>query len=430
LAAHSALTLALTVLAVWVALPHLIAIADPAQTLGRPRGYLPGGALLAFYAWLVAGVIVHEGAHAVCANGFGFPVTQIRLGCGRVIARRTVRRTLLSLHAMPFGGCTVWDPGTRGVLPSQRAAIAGAGPLANLALGVLLLGLRSHAPDLTVSGAFANLVLFVGNAVPRPPSQNAPVANDGWQILKNVTKSPWALNQARRQQLQAGVAALRGAERTPDIASYLRSAIDASGGDYPDAEALLTTFLLSPSSTKAQIAEGFARSERLLCDARAHPMWRACALNNRAYLIAVGGWPHLMPEAEALAREALRWRPNDSSFYGTLALVLVRFGRDAEAEALLSRVIQNRLDAMGTGPALQHHNRSLASNRCTLALLHFRAGSVDAARAELSAARSLDPHCVLLAELDRLLSAQSRSGVPVTEHGRELRGREDRQVVA
>jgi hypothetical protein len=413
LAAHSALSLALAVLAMWVVLPHLIASADPEATLGRPRGYLPGVALLAFYAWLVVGVTVHEGAHAACAKGSGFLVTQIRLGCGRVIARRTVGRTLVSLHLFPFGGLTAWAPGTRAVRLSQRAGIASAGPLANLALGVLLLGLRAHAPDITAAGACANLLLFLGNAVPRPPSQNAPVANDGWQILKSLTKSHWALNHARRWQLQASIVALGGGERTTEVASYLRSAIDASGGDYPDAEALLAMFLLAPSSTKAQIAEGFARSEGLLCDARAHPMWRACALNNRAYLIALAGWPHLMPEAEALAREALRWRPTDPSISGTLALVLVRLGRDAEAAALACEVIEKRLGAMrtATGPALQQHNRSLASNRCTLALLHARAGSVDAARRELAVARSLDPQCLLVAELDRLLSAPSGAGV-------------------
>jgi hypothetical protein len=60
LAAHSVLTLALAVVALWVAVPHLIASADPAVTLGRPPGYVPGAALLAFYAWLVVGMIVHE----------------------------------------------------------------------------------------------------------------------------------------------------------------------------------------------------------------------------------------------------------------------------------------------------------------------------------------------------------------------------------
>jgi hypothetical protein len=277
----------------------------------------------------------------------------------------------------------------------------------------VLLGLRTHAPDLTVTGACANLLLFVGNAVPRPPSLNTAVANDGWQILKSLTKSHWALNQARRWQLQAGVVALGGVERTTEVAFYLRSAIDAAGGDYPDAEALLAMILLSPSGTKAEIAEGFARSARLLCDARAHPMWRACALNNRAYLLAVGGWPHLMAEAEVLARDALRWRRNDPSVWGTLGLVLVRLGRDAEAEALVAKVIQTRLGAMrtATGRALQQQKRSLAANRCVLALLYARAGKVDSARCEVALARSLDPQCLLLAELDRLVSAESGAAI-------------------
>jgi hypothetical protein len=56
------------------------------------------------------------------------------------------------------------------------------------------------------------------------------------------------------------------------VASYLRSAIDASGGDDPDAEAFLAMSLLAPTRTKAEITEGFARSQRLLCDAGVHPI--------------------------------------------------------------------------------------------------------------------------------------------------------------
>lgn len=411
--AHSVLTLALAVVALWVAIPHLIATADPAETLGRPPGYVPGPALLAFYAWLVVGMIVHEGAHAACAQRFGFRVTQVRLGCGRVIARRTVGSTLVSLHLVPFAGLTAWNPGPRAVLPSQRAAVAAAGPLTNLVLGILLLGLRNHAPLLTVAGACANLLLFVGNALPCPPSQRTPVANDGWQILGNLTRSHWALTQARRSELQGRAMSLAGAARTAELAAYLRSRIDSAGGDYPDAQALLAMLLLSPGSTKAQIAEGFTCSERLLCDARAHPVWRAHALNNRAYLIAVGGWPHLMAEAEASVREAIRWRPNEPDFSGALALVLVRLERYAEANALLANVIQTRLAAIqtATGRALAHLKRSLAANRCTLALLHARAGALDAARAELAHARSLDPQCLLLPELDRLLAPQAGADI-------------------
>jgi hypothetical protein len=177
--------------------------------------------------------------------------------------------------------------------------------------------------------------------------------------------------------------------------------------------ALLAMLLLSPGSTKAEIAEGFACSERLLCDARAHPMWRSHALSNRAYLIAVGGWPHLMGEAEALAREALRWRPGDPEFSGTLALVLVRLERPAEARPLLANVIQTRLGVMqaATERSLGHLKRSLASNRCTLALLHAGAGALDAARAERAHARSLDPQCRLLPELDRLLGSHDGADV-------------------
>jgi hypothetical protein len=76
-------------------------------------------------------------------------------------------------------------------------------------------------------------------------------------------------------------------------------------------------------------------------------------------------------------------------------------------------VIQSRLAAMQTATerALPHLQRSLAANRCTQALLHARAGALDAARAELAHARSLDPQCLLLPELDRLLGPEADAGV-------------------
>jgi tetratricopeptide (TPR) repeat protein len=173
----------------------------------------------------------------------------------------------------------------------------------------------------------------------------------------------------------------------------------------PDAEAMLCSYLLEVGSDPDAIKEGFERSSRLLEDRRASPALRASALNRRAFMLAVGGWPHLMEEAEWAARDALHFLPGNQDVLGTMGLVLVRLGRFDEAEPMINTVIEHNLRAIaiaeGTTPASRV--RSLAANRCALALLYAQTNRSDAAVNELAHARASDSACPLLPELDLML---------------------------
>lgn len=403
---------------VFVAMPRLLASATRNPLLGQqPSSVLTARDLLVFYVSLAVGVLVHECSHAACASGFGFTVTQIHLGTGRVLYRRKAGDLVAVLHIAPFGGVTMWRPDATPVTPAKRAAVAFAGPLSNLALAALCWAARSYQPAIAIPAACANLLLFIENVAPRPYSLKSGNANDGWQILKNLTKSHWARTHARRLELVNRCVAAERDGRTSEAIGQLRSDIEKAGGDYPDAEALLCVLLLSPRESQANIGEGFQRSSRLVHDQRAFPGLRAMALNHRAFMLAVGGWPHLMAEAEWAAREALRENPDKMWRRGTLAIVLFRLGRFDEAERIVGEVVQHDLKAVrdAKGAQLVNLAKNAAANRCTLALLHAHTNRRDAAQRELAGVRSLDTNCVLLPELERVLAAGPNAGVPAGE---------------
>jgi hypothetical protein len=301
---------------------------------------------LAFYVALFVGVCLHEGAHAVCARAFGFTVTGVRIGSGPSMYRARVQRTIVTFHLVPLSGLTSWRPGPAEVTTRKRALIAAAGPIANLCIAAITWSLRAHQPTWTVPAACANLLLFVQNMLPRPSRAARDTPNDGWQILKNLSGSHWAKTHVRRLEMTARCGALTAAGSMDDAIAYLRSEIARHGGDDPDADAVLCGYLLSATGHPDAIQEGFERSSRLLKDRRAFPALRASALNDRAYMLAVGGWPHLIEEAEWAARESLHFLPRNPSVAGALGFVLLRLGRFDEAEPRLKGAIQHDLNAM------------------------------------------------------------------------------------
>ena len=112
-----------------------------------------------------------------------------------------------------------------------------------------------------------------------------------------------------------------------------------------------------------------------------------------------------MAEAEWCVREALALSPNAPNLRGTLALVLTRMGRYEEAEGIATVLLPERLKTVrsASGTSLRDATRSLAANRCTVALICARTGRLAEAEREYAEARSLDSSCVLLGELERIL---------------------------
>lgn len=125
-------------------------------------------------AWVVA-VWVHELGHYLAARKFGCPPDFIQIGAPAVLSLRIAG----VLHKFgPFLLVGFVKEASCPVRLRERACVALAGPLFNLALGLPCLFLARASGSLWLS-AFTvfNLLGVVCNLIPVPPS-------DGWRIAE------------------------------------------------------------------------------------------------------------------------------------------------------------------------------------------------------------------------------------------------------
>jgi membrane-associated protease RseP (regulator of RpoE activity) len=110
----------------------------------RARGWLQAIGVLA------GTVLVHEIAHAVAARRVGGEVREVGIGFGPALARRRVAGVDVTLRPIPFGGFAVID--IERLPPRRRIPVLLAGPLANVAAGLLLRVLAGRAQPVALPG--------------------------------------------------------------------------------------------------------------------------------------------------------------------------------------------------------------------------------------------------------------------------------------
>ncbi|MDI6771153.1 MAG: site-2 protease family protein [bacterium] len=81
-------------------------------------------------------VMVHEIAHAIAARRAGGDVREVGVGFGPALLRRKIRGVDVTLRPLPFGGFAALDLDR--LPPARRIPVLLAGPLANIAAGLLL----------------------------------------------------------------------------------------------------------------------------------------------------------------------------------------------------------------------------------------------------------------------------------------------------
>ncbi|MBM3470481.1 MAG: hypothetical protein FJX73_06775 [Armatimonadetes bacterium] len=114
-------------------------------------------------------VLLHETAHLLAALQTGVAVREVGIGFGPTLARRRARGLDVTLRLLPLGGFAAIDVDQ--VPPERRVPVLLAGPLANIAAGLLLrYAARVPAPPLLpgrtgriqVGGPLSVLALLAG----------------------------------------------------------------------------------------------------------------------------------------------------------------------------------------------------------------------------------------------------------------------------
>lgn len=116
---------------------------------------------------LAGTVLIHEVAHAVAARRAGGEVRELGIGFGPVLARRRIGGIDVTLRPVPLGGFAAID--IEKLPPSRRLPVLLAGPLANIAVGMVLralarpetpVGLPGQTRPMEVGGMLAAVTML------------------------------------------------------------------------------------------------------------------------------------------------------------------------------------------------------------------------------------------------------------------------------
>ncbi len=124
----------------------------------EPRGWRH---LLTAVGAIGVTVALHEAAHAVAAARTGGTVKEVGVGFGPPLLRFRVRGLPVVVRALPLGGYAAID--AEQIPPRWRIPMLLAGPLANIAAGLLLLlAFRRHHVEVPTDGRRVGLTGFLG----------------------------------------------------------------------------------------------------------------------------------------------------------------------------------------------------------------------------------------------------------------------------
>lgn len=275
---HASLLLALPLFA------YVVAASLLAPEGGPPDAHAWSQASLLAFA-LLAGVALHEAAHAWVACQSGLRVRSVLL--------------------LPVGGVTSLERAPRD--PRLEWRVAAAGPLASLALGMLLLGLAPHLGELARWAGWLNVGLGVANlALPAHPM-------DGGRILRALLAPRIGRLRAAWVCARAGAAGalalclwgiLTGAWLLLALAAFLHF-----GARHEEQTATLAHVL-----GRVRVGDVMARPSAILpADATlAAARERMAATGQRALPVAAPGAPAgllLLQDVERVAPEDRAWTP-------------------------------------------------------------------------------------------------------------------------
>ncbi|HSL45630.1 MAG TPA: site-2 protease family protein [Anaerolineales bacterium] len=353
-------------------------------------------------------VILHELAHALMAGLLGMRVFGIMIGTGRAVWSGKFLGMNWTVNMVPIGGITF--VGARPVMHIRWRLffIYLAGPASHIFMALALYMLMQSTPDYLLADrvlrtlVFANIVLALANLFPRKVSvMTGMQGTDGWHLLR----TPFLDERELTKQYIGNY----GAEA---MQAYTENDLDAAKAWVEKALALDGSSGVARNILGViQMARREYRASRetflqiLETDAAKEPGLYNLLLNNVAYLDALLGDRSLLPEADQFSFEALKHLPWLPAVIGTRGTVLVELGQLEEGIATLKKSMAMHGDKQGK-----------ALNAGHIAIGELRRGDLNAARKYLATARTLDPKCFLLQDVEAQLASPVLQS-PVNETG-------------
>ncbi len=345
-------------------------------------------------------VIIHELMHAGMAKLVGLRVFGIVIGIGKSIWAGKLLGMDWIINILPIAGIT--GVGARPVshIRLKLLLVYLAGPASHvvMALGFSILWLIVPswilAHRLFGPLVIANTLLAVVSLFPYKASTTAGMqGTDGWQLLhvpflnqNELTKRYIGCFAGEAMQSYAAND-FDGAQKWVDKAL----ALDNNSGV---ARNILGIIQMARGEHRAS-RETFLQLREM--EVAREPGLHYILLNNIAYLDALLRDPALLPEADQLSTEALKHLPWVPAVVGTRGTVLVELGQFDEGIALLKKSMSLHADKQGK-----------ALNACHVAIGELQRGDPAAARKYLASAKTLDPNCLLIPDVEAQMATKTR----------------------
>jgi tetratricopeptide (TPR) repeat protein len=337
-------------------------------------------------------VLPHELGHALTARLLGMKVSEIVVGFGRTVFRRTLFGSEVQFKSIPYGGFAYAAPRDGKAFRLRQSLFVMAGPMANVLL------LAAAWPFIEEPLSFFELdsalqpvkMFFVANAVTvaicvipfRANTALGPIPNDGLALWQTLVSPADELERGLTGCDAFEVAELIKQKKFAAAKEYLEKALVTR----PDNETLLSYLGVSHIYLR-EYDRARAVFLRVLDKPQLQPGTRILMLNNIAYANAGLNEPELLAEADQYSEEAMKSMSWSPFVKGTRGTVLVELGRIDEGVELLKQAMS------------EHEELDLkALNACHLAAAEEKRGDSQAADKYWQTARKLDPTCVLLPE--------------------------------
>jgi Zn-dependent protease len=352
-----------------------------------------------FLLFQIICIVPHELGHTVAGRLLGFDVWRIRLGRGRLLARWQIGGVLVEVAALPVVGFVNAVSGDKRRWRWRRVGFIAAGPLANIVIMVMAVGIafqlaldrRAWAWMAWMVLAAANFVMVLQSLLGRHADIGGKkVPTDGRQLWRLLFK-PLPKPEVRRlEYFHSMMEALMAFNHHREVVVVTQEGLL----EFP------LDIALSSSLGLAQLAiHDFVSGRdtfKALLERHAEPSaMRAICLNNLAWADLSVGEPALIKEADSLSAEAYGLLPWVPAINGTRGFALIESGQIDTGITLL-RFAYKGADGWS----------SKASVLCCLAIAHARLGENAAAESFLRKAARFDPNCDLMSRARRAMQGE------------------------